>query len=78
MISSWVELHQVENMSNSTQIELKMWATQLNLNSSSKCQLETQLDDQFKTHETVHLLIVSREAQCFATISEEEHAKRIH
>ena len=38
----------VENMLNSTWIELKMWATQFKINLSSKCQLNTQLDDQSK------------------------------
>ncbi len=31
----------------SSHVKLKIWATQLDLDSSSKCQLETQLDDQF-------------------------------
>ncbi len=34
-------------MLNLTWIELKMWATQLQIELNSKCQLETQLDDQF-------------------------------
>ena len=45
-LTSRVESRQVENMSNSTRVELKMWATWLDLDLSSKCQLETQLDDQ--------------------------------
>ena len=50
--SSWrIESRQVENMSNSTQVKLKMWAIQLNLDSSSKCQLKTRLDDQSSDRE---------------------------
>ena len=45
-LTSRVESRQVENMLNSTQVELKMWATRLWIESNSKCQLETQLDDQ--------------------------------
>ncbi len=48
-ILSRVELHQVKNMSNSTWVELKMWATWLDLDLSSKCQLETQLNDQSRS-----------------------------
>ncbi len=33
-------------MSNSTQVELKMWATRFEYDSSSKCQFKTRLDDQ--------------------------------
>ncbi len=29
-----------------SRVELKIWATQLDVDLSSKCQLETQLDDQ--------------------------------
>ncbi len=47
--SSWkyeqLDLNQVENVSNLTWIKLKMWVTRLDLDSSSKCQFETQLDD---------------------------------
>ncbi len=45
-ISSRIESRRVENMSNSTRVGLKMWATRPDLDSSSKCQLETRLDDQ--------------------------------
>ncbi len=31
-----------------------------------------------ETYETIHLFIVDRKAQCFVTISERKHAKRIH
>ena len=50
-LTSRVETRQVENMLNSTQVELKMWATQLWIESNSKCQLETRLDNQSKNSE---------------------------
>ncbi len=40
-ILSWVESCQVENMRNLTWIKLKMWATQLWIESNSKCQFKT-------------------------------------
>ena len=43
-LTSQVELTQFPV--GSSRVKLKMWATQLNIDSNSKCQLETQLDDQ--------------------------------
>ncbi len=42
-LMSWVELTQFSIESSC--IKLKIWATWLDLNLSSKCQLETQLND---------------------------------
>ncbi len=44
-LTSQVELTQFSV--ESSRVKLKIWATQLDLDSSSKCQLETQLNDQF-------------------------------
>ncbi len=65
-------------MLNSTQVELKMWAIRLWVELNSKCQLETQLDDQSisayvfmnkffaqQHHLLLHQLIHSRRLQEF-------------
>ncbi len=68
-ISSRVESRRVENMLNLTRIELKMWATQLQIKSNSKCQFKTRLDDQSKLslysneHKWIHLFIKLRSKQ---------------
>ncbi len=45
-IPSQVESRRVENMLNSTWVKLKMLAIWLRIESNSKCQPETRLDDQ--------------------------------
>ncbi len=64
--SSWrVELSRVENMLNSTQVELKMWATWLRVESNSKCQLETRLDDQSRSYSDLDSSCINEDYHSF-------------
>ncbi len=52
-LTSRVELTQFSV--ESSHVKLKIWATRLDLDLSSKCQLKTQLDDQFKRDHQINI-----------------------